>query len=340
MSVRINGSKFLADFMYRGKRHRRQFPTQIEAQAWETEMKRRIHLGIAIGDLVEGDGSPLTLRQVLDKCFERHWENSKNESQCLVNMKILEEHFGPDKPITEIDIVAVDDFIGSLRRKGRAPATINQKLATLSKAMTFAQERGYIKVKPSIQREKVGNNARNRFFTREEEAKMFEACDEYDMPMFKNWLIWSIDTGIRPEETRSVRRGDVRLDPNLGWVVDVNDVKDTRGTTARRTVPLTDRAHQAFEESICDSMFPFGIFSNKKRQQCWDNIREHLNEFSSDFVPYTARHTCATRLVQGGMNLKAVKEWMGHKTIDMTMKYVKLVPSDLVFGREALKKVS
>tara|TARA_Y100000401_G_scaffold43799_1_gene33468 strand:- start:1453 stop:1557 length:105 start_codon:yes stop_codon:yes gene_type:complete len=29
---------------------------------------------------------------------------------------------------------------------------------------------------------------------------------------------------------------------------------------------------------------------------------------------------------------------MGHKTLDMTLKYVKLVPDDLLFGKQALEK--
>ena len=339
MSVRKNGNKYLADFMHKGNRHRRQFPSEIEAQAWEAEMKRRIYLGISISDLIDGDAGIMTLGKVLDKCFERHWENSKNERQCLVNMKILENYFGADLPVENIDITAIDGFIGFMRRKGKAPATTNQKLATLSKALTFAQERGYITRKPKIERERVGNNARNRFFTQEEELKMYEACDIHCEGIFKRWLQWSIDTGLRPEETRNVYTEDVREDPRLGWVVDVNFVKSTRGSTKRRTVVLTSRAVKAFKDQSENSFdCPFSMVDNKYRQKCWDLIRKHLNDYSSDFVPYTCRHTCATRLVQSGINIKAVKEWMGHKTIDMTMKYVKLVPSDLLSGRDVLQR--
>ena len=57
-----------------------------------------------------------------------------------------------------------------------------------------------------------------------------------------------------------------------------------------------------------------------------------------ELVPYCCRHTTATRLVQQGVNLKAVQKWMGHKTLEMTLKYVKLVPQDLIFGKNALEK--
>ncbi len=41
-------------------------------------------------------------------------------------------------------------------------------------------------------------------------------------------------------------------------------------------------------------------------------------------------HTCASRLVQRGVPLKVVQEWMGHKAINMTMRYAHLAPANLL----------
>ena len=48
-----------------------------------------------------------------------------------------------------------------------------------------------------------------------------------------------------------------------------------------------------------------------------------------DVVVYTFRHTCATRLVQRGADIRRVKDWMGHGNIETTMRYAKLVPEDI-----------
>ena len=65
-------------------------------------------------------------------------------------------------------------------------------------------------------------------------------------------------------------------------------------------------------------------------RNAWDRAREALG-LSQDkqFVIHACRHTCASRLVQKGVNLRVVQEWLGHKTIQMTMRYSHLSPANL-----------
>ncbi len=46
-----------------------------------------------------------------------------------------------------------------------------------------------------------------------------------------------------------------------------------------------------------------------------------------DVTWHTPRHTCASRLAMGGVDLKTVQELMGHKTIAMTARYAHLAPT-------------
>ncbi|WP_279626800.1 site-specific integrase [Stappia indica] len=55
-------------------------------------------------------------------------------------------------------------------------------------------------------------------------------------------------------------------------------------------------------------------------------------------VPHILRHTCASRLVQGKVDLRLVQEWMGHKTMQMTMRYAHLAPMDLEACLPALER--
>ena len=54
---------------------------------------------------------------------------------------------------------------------------------------------------------------------------------------------------------------------------------------------------------------------------------DHLG--MEDVVLYTMRHTCASRLVQRGADLRRVMQWMGHSNINTTLKYAKLTPTDI-----------
>jgi hypothetical protein len=53
MSVTPKGKKWFADFTVDGQRYRKSKPTEVEAVAWEAEVKRRIALGLPVEDLTE-----------------------------------------------------------------------------------------------------------------------------------------------------------------------------------------------------------------------------------------------------------------------------------------------
>ena len=54
----------------------------------------------------------------------------------------------------------------------------------------------------------------------------------------------------------------------------------------------------------------------------WNRARKAMGlEDDPWFVFRCCRHTCATRLVQANVNLAVVKEFMGHKTIETTLRY-------------------
>jgi integrase len=46
-----------------------------------------------------------------------------------------------------------------------------------------------------------------------------------------------------------------------------------------------------------------------------------------NFHYHDLRHTFASRLVMKGVPIRAVQEYMGHRTIQMTMRYAHLAPS-------------
>ncbi|MGN6551815.1 MAG: tyrosine-type recombinase/integrase, partial [Pararhizobium sp.] len=48
------------------------------------------------------------------------------------------------------------------------------------------------------------------------------------------------------------------------------------------------------------------------------------------------RHTCASRLVQAGIDLRRVQTFLGHQTIQMTLRYAHLATNDLAQCAAAL----
>ena len=55
-----------------------------------------------------------------------------------------------------------------------------------------------------------------------------------------------------------------------------------------------------------------------------------------EFIMHALRHTCATRLVNRGIDLYVVKEFLGHSTIQVTERYAHLSPDKLAHAAEIL----
>ena len=50
---------------------------------------------------------------------------------------------------------------------------------------------------------------------------------------------------------------------------------------------------------------------------------------SSRVTPHRLRHTYATAMLRAGANLVAVKQLLGHKSIEMTLRYLEVSQLDL-----------
>lgn len=82
---------------------------------------------------------------------------------------------------------------------------------------------------------------------------------------------------------------------------------------------------------------PFTI-TKYQADKCWAWVRKQMGlEGDSDYVIHACRHTCASKLVNAGVDLYVVKEWLGHSTIKITERYAHLDPGKLVHAVEVLE---
>lgn len=69
----------------------------------------------------------------------------------------------------------------------------------------------------------------------------------------------------------------------------------------------------------------------------WDNV--DLKAEIRDFKFHDQRHTFASQLVMGGIDLTTVKELLGHKDFKMTLRYSHLAPSHKLKAVVPLDKI-
>jgi integrase/recombinase XerD len=67
------------------------------------------------------------------------------------------------------------------------------------------------------------------------------------------------------------------------------------------------------------------VFANgagNRYTHMWDDCKKVAKEAGIRAHPHKFRSTFATRLLQGGMDLKTVQKLLGHKNLESTMRYL------------------
>jgi integrase len=111
----------------------------------------------------------------------------------------------------------------------------------------------------------------------------------------------------------------------------------------RRTIPLNQTAlellkHKAGSRSMDTALvFPSEAQTRLNASNISRSLHRALDKAKiTDFHFHDLRHTCATRMVQGGVDLYKVQRLLGHKSPIMTQRYAHHYPESLRDGVEVL----
>lgn len=266
-----------------------------------------------------------TLRQAFERTKTLRWAGAKSSDKLIYNGEAAVKFFGPDTLVTHITTNLIDEWVEELMGVAKnGNSTINRKLSALSTMLTMAKERGQLDELPVIARRKENTN-RIVFFSPEEEEKILKLFAYFGREDHREASIMLVDTGFRPSELWGLEAKNVdQRNKSISLWKTKNDLP--------RTVPMTGRVVTIM--AVRCKKYPKGqLFpgsSNDWYGNIWERVRAHLNRADDPhFIPYAWRHTCCSRLVQRGVPLLHVKEWMGHKSIQTTMRYAHLATSDL-----------
>ena len=61
-------------------------------------------------------------------------------------------------------------------------------------------------------------------------------------------------------------------------------------------------------------------YDKNRLNYLWKKVRL-ASKLDESYTPYSTRHTCCTRLVEAGVDIKSVQYFMGHKDIKTTLTY-------------------
>lgn len=246
------------------------------------------------------------------------WDEGRHKENVKSFLGEIDEIF-LNKRFSTFSQETLDDLIGTLRERGNSNATINRKMAALSKLLRKACKMGDIYSLPEFRRQKE-RSGRIRFLEIDEEERLFA---EIRLRSEHYWqlAVFLVDTGARLGEATGLHWNDVHDGTATFWLT-----KSGRS----RTVPLTERVREILRSMEREKSGPFGKIKQYQFRAVWHEAKGAIGLGTDmELVPHCLRHTCASRLVRGGVDIRRVQMWLGHQTLQMTMRYSHLATHDL-----------
>jgi len=233
------------------------------------------------------------------------YDDAENYKKCLLGQTVKNGGNRDGKPLTSR---TVDIRLGRLKR-----------LFNLCVDWDLCQQNPIQKVK-LLKRDRVII----RYLSLEEEARLMEVAS----PDLGRVIQLALHTGMRRGELLSLTWADI--DFKAGIIT----IPATRAKGKReRYIPLTKTALEVLQEIPPHISKNALVFPNGKGKQwdrfraLWDKARKEAG--LNDFRFHDLRHSYASRLLMSGVDLAVIKELLGHKDYETTLKYAHLAPERL-----------
>lgn len=204
--------------------------------------------------------------------------------------------------------MAIDELVRLLRDRGNSDATINRKLSFFRALIKGAYQRGYIGQLLPVRRlpEVVGRKA---ILASTDIDRALLALSDIHRHSCR-LATFLADTGATLGEATSVRWTDITHRHVSFW----------SKKKLKRAVPLTKRAFLsvAFDPSVPDG--PFCTIKVKEFRQHW-RAAQIVSGLDRVVSPSALRYSCEARLVQAGVDLQTVQQWLGYSTARTAMRF-------------------
>lgn len=350
------------------RRHTEVFPNKTAAKKWENDGAARVRAGThrdpRAGRLLLSDWHARWLRA-------RVVEDSTARTDRTYGKDLLAKW--ADWPLDAITRMECQAWVAQLVADGRGPSAVVKAAQLLTSVLQAAVDDDLIGANP-MRRVRLPMVVKqpDRLITIDEELALLTPLPtEQDRRMVEVLL----DTGLRYGELAGLHGHRVNMLRRELHVVEIltqaGKVKSyPKSRKSRRTIPLSDRALMAIAAQIeqhgTDGLAfrthrggrPM-IEANWRRRAwlptvnaCWPVVDARGRPVLNDGVPavgalpaplptpHDLRHTCLSRLVAEGVDLRTVQEFAGHESINTTLRYLHMLPDADEKVRSALRRIS
>ena len=251
--------------------------------------------------------------------------------------KIFETICG-DKPLGSYTLRDVE-FFKSRRLETCGPTTVNIEFRTLRAAFNCAVKWQFLKENPFSRSSKLRVPEKLPvYFSKEDFRDFFAQVQE---PVLKDVYIFAALTGLRLGEILNLDWQRVNLERRM--IVVANSAGFSTKTGKARVVPMNNAVLEIMvrreaTKGSCDAVFHLGG-RRLKHSYVQHNFKRYVRraKLNDELRFHSLRHTFATWLVQGGVNIYEVQKLLGHSDVRTTEIYSHLTASEL---QGAVDKIS
>jgi site-specific recombinase XerD len=257
--------------------------------------------------------------------------------------------------LEQIDVSRVEAFLDYLERERKSsPRTRNHRLAALHAFFRYVQTEEPARM---LQSQKILAIPQRRHarptvahLSKEELAEILAQPDLRTSAGRRDAVLLSIlyDTGVRVQELIDLSVGDVRLDPPA-------QLRLLGKGRKMRAVPLMENTVQLLRDHLHENnldrseQFAEPLFRNGGNHHLSrSGIRYILHKYlakarsrcptlNRTVSPHTLRHTKGMHLLQSGISLDMIRDFLGHVDVKTTQIYAR---ANLEMKRTALEKIS
>ena len=265
-----------------------------------------------------------TLSEATKVVYRRRKNGTKSAANFLIGMKHNIKALG-DLPVNKITRPLVNKMMDYHKEKLKnSNAVINQKMGYLRVVLSEMEEDGYIEM-IKMPKPRQTKNSKVHYLTEDMERELVGYLIVNHYNEAKDIVTCLIDLGCRVNELLGLEKRFVDFDNNQ---INFNERKNDQAVA----VPMTNRVKDIMKIFCCnkkdfDSVFTLNY---SELNAIWQKARKDLGYADKKFYTiHLCRHTCASRLVQRGVPILLVKDWLGHEDIENTMIYAHLAPKAL-----------
>lgn len=222
------------------------------------------------------------------------------------------------------------EFVYHLKDQGLEATSIRRNLSAVRTYFGFLLAEGMVVADPSDRLELPKTWRRlPAVLSHAEIERLLEAPDVADRFYWRDraMLEFAYASGVRVSELCTLRMRDLELDEGFAAVLGKGSKERLVpvGSSAVRAITLYLRELRPdLERGAGEGV----VFLNARggplsRMGVWKILRKHVEKagIARKVTPHTLRHTFATHLLEGGADLAAVQEMLGHADIATTQIY-------------------